>query len=130
MNKSEFIVGNKYVVNNHPSRDTDPHRKDGLVITARYDDGTYAPKFTLPTGMLDDLGDDWAYFNREYVEPYTEPTTTPTPLTSESIQPFVVMGLGTKWHILKPSGERVNVYFNTTKAAFAVAKTLAEVYHA
>ena len=50
--------------------------------------------------------------------------------TVESIQPFVVTGIGKHWYIMKPSGEYVNIYFNTTHAAFAVARTLAEVYHA
>jgi len=125
MNKSKFIVGNKYIITNC---DNDyPYRQVGLVLTAKRDDGTDIPVFTLPAGMTDDFGDDWAFVDVDNVEPYTEPKTVST---TESIQPFIVTGMGKHWYIMKPSGEYVNIYFNTTKAAFAVAETLAEVYHA
>ena len=137
MNKSKFIVGNKYIITNC---DNDyPYRQVGLVLTAKRDDGTDIPVFTLPAGMTDDFGDDWAFFDVENVEPcaivrevqvINKPTLTQTVSTTESIQPFVVTGMGKHWYIMKPSGEYVNIYFNTTKAAFAVAETLAEVYHA
>ncbi len=128
MNKSEFIVGNKYIITE--SENTYPWRAVDTILTAKHDDGTDLPEFYLPDGMADRYGDDWISVHVNKVTPYIEPATAPTPTTPESIQPFVVMGVGSKWHILKPSGERVNVYFNTTQAAFAVAKTLAEVYHA
>jgi len=121
MDKSEFVVGRKYIVTKEEHcDDTLPHyRRKGIIVTARYDDGSQIPRFTLPDGVTDRFGDDWAYFNVENVEPYIE---------NESIQPFVVTGVGEQWFIMKPSGEYVNIYFNTTKAAFKVARTLAEVY--
>jgi len=125
MNKSKFVVGNKYIITKCSSGYT--HRQKGLVLTAKSDDGTNTPIFTLPAGMTDDYGDDWAFFDVEDVEPYTEPKTVST---TESVQPFVVTGMGKHWYIMKPSGEYVNIYFNTTKAAFDVARTLAEVYNA
>jgi len=122
MNKSEFIVGNKYIITSATSEGmVYPYRAKGLILTALYDDGSDFPRFTLPDGMTNSFGDTWTYFDVEQVEPYVE---------NESIQPFVVMGVGDKWYILKPNGERVDVYFSTTKAAFAVARTLSEVYHA
>ncbi len=121
MNKSEFIVGNKYIITGGALCDRYPHKAKGLVLTALHDDGSLTPPFKLPDGLKDEFGDNWAFFNVINVEPHVE---------SESIQPFVVMGVGDKWHILKPSGEYVNIYFNTTQAAFAVARTLAEVYNA
>ena len=125
MNKSEFIVGNKYIITTGDCYY--PYRQTGLVLTAKFDDGTNSPIFTLPDGITDNFGDDWLFFDVEDVEPYTEPKTVST---IDSVQPFVVTGIGKHWYIMKPSGEYVNIYFNTTKAAFAVAETLAEVYNA
>jgi hypothetical protein len=122
MNKSEFIIGRQYIVTQEEDIDNLPnYRREGIILTARYDDGSQMPRFTLPAGVTDKFGDNWAYFNVDNVEPYVE---------SESIQPFVVAGIGEQWYIMKPSGEYVNIYFNTTKAAFAVARTLAGVYNA
>jgi len=124
MDKSKFIVGNKYIITNCDNDYT--YRQVGLVLTAKWDDDTDSPVFTLPAGMTDGYGEDWEFFDLENVEPYTEPKTVST---IDSVQPFVVTGIGKHWYIMKPSGEYVNIYFNTTKAAFAVAQTLAEVYH-
>ncbi len=72
MDKSEFVVGRKYIVTREEHCvDILPHyRRKGTIVTAMYDDGTNLPQFTLPAGVTDRFGDDWAYFNVEHVEPY------------------------------------------------------------
>jgi len=73
MNKSEFIIGNKYIITSGSSKhDKYPHRAKGLILTALYDDGSDSPRFTLPDGMTDSHGDAWTYFNVAQVEPYVD----------------------------------------------------------
>ncbi len=72
MDKSEFVVGRKYIVTREEHCvDILPHyRRKGTIVTARSDDGSDLPPFNLPDGVKDRFGDAWAYFNIDNVEPY------------------------------------------------------------
>ncbi len=72
MDKSEFVVGRKYIVTREEHCvDILPHyRRKGTIVTAIHDNGSPLPRFALPNGVTDRFGDDWSYFHVENVEPY------------------------------------------------------------
>jgi transposase-like protein len=88
MNKSEFKVGNKYIITKEDTGAIPDYNAIGVILTGKHDDGTDNPEFYLPEGMRDDFGDNWIYLGVSFVEPYVEPKVT-KPKTTKASKPRI-----------------------------------------